>query len=670
MDIKKINFTLYDNINILENLVIDFEKGIYTYKYKSELFPLYLNGINYLLNMQKEVLNMGFKEYESNIKEKEKILKYIKEKKLVQKMEKQNVNEEFSNFTLSILLEDEKVVVFKSMYEYKEEIKEIINIFLKYNHIFNKSEIDDEANKIYKKSISKILIQSLNLKDISIPTLKKAYEIYLNSKAEITYMGNFEYRCILLEEDKTHIFDIDILGGVLNSLNFVNDYSTEEDFLAYIFLLNELDRGFLNEKDNIDPELNNKYKEKLKSKSWLDEIKKYIPFIKTKNDEKINKEYLYNVLSPVILNKEDKKQTIDDVFKGLNDSINIEIDEDEKKYLINFFSIYSLILENSNIIKNISVDQKVDDILTSKLISKNEYNEFLENRKKNKNIPVNINSLIFRTFTYNKYINIGTKKGNKVYDFNIYKIDDEIIKSKELNTLVKKRNLKEYEFPIILIDEDIKTSKDNTAIVIGHIKLDKENILIGIKDKKSLNDLNTLQLYVYKIVLNIYKTLDLKELSLPDIFKIYILKTISEVNPKYLNNVMYEINEEKAEEKFKIFKEFLNTDKTYAEYIWYNTYLKFKDVKEEEREKVKDKNNILNIKEGNISSLDLKGLNIDIDIYKNLVKDIEKINKKRDEENNLNQNIIDNINIKQEKINNLDSLKIEEQIKISKYGKN
>ena len=670
MDIKKINFTLYDNINILENLVIDFEKGIYTYKYKSELFPLYLNGINYLLNMQKEVLNMGFKEYESNIKEKEKILKYIKEKKLVKKVEKQNVNEEFSNFTLSILLEDEKVVVFKSMYEYKEEIKEIINIFLKYNHIFNKSEIDDEANKIYKKSISKILIQSLNLKDISIPTLKKAYEIYLNSKAEITYMGNFEYRCILLEEDKTHIFDIDILGGVLNSLNFVNDYSTEEDFLAYIFLLNELDRGFLNGKDNVDPELNNKYKEKLKSKSWLDEIKKYIPFIKTKNDEKINKEYLYNVLSPVILNKEDKKQTIDDVFKGLNDSINIEIDEDEKKYLINFFSIYSLILENSNIIKNISVDQKVDDILTSKLISKNEYNEFLENRKKNKNIPVNINSLIFRTFTYNKYINIGTKKGNKVYDFNIYKIDDEIIKSKELNTLVKKRNLKEYEFPIILIDEDIKSSKENTAIVIGHIKLDKENILIGVKDQKSLNDLNTLQLYVYKIVLNIYKTLDLKELSLPDIFKIYILKTISEVNPKYLNNVMYEINEEKAEEKFKIFKEFLNTDKTYAEYIWYNTYLRFKDIKEEEREKVKDKNNILNIKEGNISSLDLKGLNIDIDIYKNLVKDIEKINKKRDEENNLNQNIIDNINIKQEKINNLDSLKIEEQIKISKYGKN
>lgn len=670
MDIKKINFTLYDNINILENLVIDFEKGIYTYKYKSELFPLYLNGINYLLNMQKEVLNMSFKEYESNIKEKDKILKYIKEKKLVQKMEKQNVNEEFSNFTLSILLEDEKVVVFKSMYEYKEEIKEIINIFLKYNHIFNKSEIDDEANKIYKKSISKILIQSLNLKDISIPTLKKAYEIYLNSKAEITYMGNFEYRCILLEEDKTHIFDIDILGGVLNSLNFVNDYSTEEDFLAYIFLLNELDRGFLNGKDNVDPELNNKYKEKLKSKSWLDEIKKYIPFIKTKNDEKINKEYLYNVLSPVILNKEDKKQTIDDVFKGLNDSINIEIDEDEKKYLINFFSIYSLILENSNIIKNISVDQKVDDILTSKLISKNEYNEFLENRKKNKNIPVNINSLIFRTFTYNKYINIGTKKGNKVYDFNIYKIDDEIIKSEELNTLVKKRNLKEYEFPIILIDEDIKSSKENTAIVIGHIKLDKENILIGVKDKKSLNDLNTLQLYVYKIVLNIYKTLDLKELSLPDIFKIYILKTISEVNSKYLNNVMYEINEEKAEEKFKIFKEFLNTDKTYAEYIWYNTYLKFKDVKEEEREKVKDKNNILNIKEGNISSLDLKGLNIDIDIYKNLVKDIEKINKKRDEENNLNQNIIDNINIKQEKTNNLDSLKIEEQIKISKYGKN
>lgn len=670
MDIKKINFTLYDNINILENLVIDFEKGIYTYKYKSELFPLYLNGINYLLNMQKEVLNMGFKEYESNIKEKDKILKYIKEKKLVQKMEKQNVNEEFSNFTLSILLEDEKVVVFKSMYEYKEEIKEIINIFLKYNQIFNKSEIDDEANKIYKKSISKILIQSLNLKDISIPTLKKAYEIYLNSKAEITYMGNFEYRCILLEEDKTHIFDIDILGGVLNSLNFVNDYSTEEDFLAYIFLLNELDRGFLNGKDNIDPKLNNKYKEKLKSKSWLDEIKKYIPFIKTKNDEKINKEYLYNVLSPVILNKEDKKQTIDDVFKGLNDSINIEIDEDEKKYLINFFSIYSLILENSNIIKNISVDQKVDDILTSKLISKNEYNEFLENRKKNKNIPVNINSLIFRTFTYNKYINIGTKKGNKVYDFNIYKIDDEIIKSEELNTLVKKRNLKEYEFPIILIDEDIKSSKENTAIVIGHIKLDKENILIGVKDKKSLNDLNTLQLYVYKIVLNIYKTLDLKELSLPDIFKIYILKTISEVNPKYLNNVMYEINEEKAEEKFKIFKEFLNTDKTYAEYIWYNTYLRFKDIKEEEKEKVKDKNNILNIKEGNISSLDLKGLNIDIDIYKNLVKDIEKINKKRDEENNLNQNIIDNINIKQEKINNLDSLKIEEQIKISKYGKN
>ncbi len=670
MDIKKINFTLYDNINILENLVIDFEKGIYTYKYKSELFPLYLNGINYLLNMQKEVLNMGFKEYESNIKEKDKILKYIKEKKLVQKIEKQNVNEEFSNFTLSILLEDEKVVVFKSMYEYKEEIKEIINIFLKYNQIFNKSEIDDEANKIYKKSISKILIQSLNLKDISIPTLKKAYEIYLNSKAEITYMGNFEYRCILLEEDKTHIFDIDILGGVLNSLNFVNDYSKEEDFLAYIFLLNELDRGFLNGKDNIDPELNNKYKEKLKSKSWLDEIKKYIPFIKTKNDEKINKEYLYNVLSPVILNKEDKKQTIDDVFKGLNDSINIEIDEDEKKYLINFFSIYSLILENSNIIKNISIDQKVDDILTSKLISKNEYNEFLENRKKNKNIPVNINSLIFRTFTYNKYINIGTKKGNKVYDFNIYKIDDEIIKSEELNTLVKKRNLKEYEFPIILIDEDIKSSKENTAIVIGHIKLDKENILIGIKDQKSLNDLNTLQLYVYKIVLNIYKTLDLKELSLPDIFKIYILKTISEVNPKYLNNVMHEINEEKAEEKFKIFKEFLNTDKTYSEYIWYNTYLRFKDIKEEEKEKVKDKNNILNIKEGNISSLDLKGLNIDIDIYKNLVKDIEKINKKRDEENNLNQNIIDNINIKQEKTNNLDSLKIEEQIKISKYGKN
>ena len=670
MDIKKINFTLYDNINILENLVIDFEKGIYTYKYKSELFPLYLNGINYLLNMQKEVLNMSFKEYESNIKEKDKILKYIKEKKLVQKIEKQNVNEEFSNFTLSILFEDEKVVVFKSMYEYKEEIKEIINIFLKYNQIFNKSEIDDEANKIYKKSISKILIQSLNLKDISIPTLKKAYEIYLNSKAEITYMGNFEYRCILLEEDKTHIFDIDILGGVLNSLNFVNDYSTEEDFLAYIFLLNELDRGFLNGKDNIDPELNNKYKEKLKSKSWLDEIKKYIPFIKNKNDEKINKEYLYNVLSPVILNKEDKKQTIDDVFKGLNDSINIEIDEDEKKYLINFFSIYSLILENSNIIKNISVDQKVDDILTSKLISKNEYNEFLENRKKNKNIPVNINSLIFRTFTYNKYINIGTKKGNKVYDFNIYKIDDEIIKSEELNTLVKKRNLKEYEFPIILIDEDIKSSKENTAIVIGHIKLDKENILIGVKDKNSLNDLNTLQLYVYKIILNIYKTLDLKELSLPDIFKIYILKTISEVNPKYLNNVMHEINEEKAEEKFKIFKEFLNTDKTYAEYIWYNTYLRFKDIKEEEKEKVKDKNNILNIKEGNISSLDLKGLNIDIDIYKNLVKDIEKINKKRNEENNLNQNIIDNINIKQEKTNNLDSLKIEEQIKISKYGKN
>ena len=688
MEINKIQFTLYDNINILENLVIDFKKGKYIYKYKSKLFPLYLNGINYALDMQKEVLNLEFEEFESNINNKDEIIKYIEEKKLVQKIEKYNRNEEFSNFTLSILLEDGKEIIFKSMYEYKDEVKELINIFLKYNEIFNRTEIDNETNKIYIKSISKILIQSLNLKDISIPILKKAYEIYLDSKAEIQYMGNSEYRCSLLAKDKTHFFDINILGGELNSLNFVNDYSKEEDFLAYIFLLNELDRGFLNDKSK-EPLKDNKYNEKLKSKSWLDEIKKYIPFIKSQNKERINKEYIYNILSPALLSKGDKNQTIDDVFKGLNDSIDIEIEEKEQKYLLNFLSIYALILENNNIIKNVLIDQKVDDLIAHKLILEEKYNNILKDRKKNKNIPVNVNSLTFRTFTYDKYINIGDKKDGKVYDFNIYKIDDEIIKSETVNTLVKKKNLKEHQFPVILIDEDLdKNNKEDKkankkVTIIGNVKLEDKYVLIGVKNKSSLEDLNTLQLYVYKIVLNMYKHLNLEELNLPDIFIIYILKTISEVNPKYLSknlkdnkntdtiNELNEINNEKAEERFNIFKEFLNTNKSYAEYIWYNIYMKFKDNKDEED--TKSKNNIVNIKEGNTSNVNLnnlKHLNIDIDIYKDLVKDIEKINKQRNEENILNEHI--NSKRKKQEIitKSLDSLNIEEQIKISKYGRN
>ena len=99
--------------------------------------------------------------------------------------------------------------------------------------------------------------------------------------------------------------------------------------------------------------------------------------------------------------------------------------------------------------------------------------------------------------------------------------------------------------------------------------------------------------------------------------------------------------------------------------------MKFKDNKDEED--TKSKNNIVNIKEGNTSNVNLnnlKHLNIDIDIYKDLVKDIEKINKQRNEENILNEHI--NSKRKKQEIitKSLDSLNIEEQIKISKYGKN
>lgn len=662
MKLLKINFIICDNINILEEINIDFIKNIYEYKLRKDIFPKYiLFGINYDINMQKKVANFDLKKKTYELKEKENILKEIKEEKLVEKFLKNNTNETIYNMKIEIEYDDNgkiKKHTHKYFYNYSIEDKNILDIFIKYNKDNFELDILNEKNKIYQKSISKILINSINKEDINLSILKKAYNIYIESNIEISYIGNFTYLLSLITKEGKFDFEAIIFGGSLVSVKSLNERAKEEHFLAYIFLLNEFEQKLDSNLMKLKNKKENKFKEKDKKQNRgktniLDILKGFLPFLKS-SKKMLNKEILLNLISSEECSN-DERYKIQDIFNILNEKIDFDIKDFEKINLINFFSIYSLILENNNIIKHILLKQDVYDLINLRILKENELKKDFEN----------INSNLFRSFK----VKIDIKKGSnykylgKIIDFNIYKIKEEVFNIKNLRKLIKK-NIKTPKYNVIILDEDMENIKENEVTIIGSIKIKEKVFLLGLFNISSLDDLDKLKIYVSKIITNIYKDLKIEDINLPNIFKKHILDIIKKVDLNYLEkyikklskeniNKLKYISELKDEDNYKYYKQYLKNKRSFNEYLWHKEYIL--ELDNTNNEKYKDIKKDIKILDEAID------INLDFNIYKDLENELRKQNE------NEKQNI--NINLTKDEKDKDDSIKFEEQIIISKYGK-
>lgn len=668
MEILKINFSIYDHINILEEIIVDFKKEEYIYKRRDKIFPVYsLFGINYDLDMQKEVSLLKLFEKKDKLLEKEKIMNNIKKEKLIEKFIKNNISEDFSNYIFEIEYEDKgniKTKIQKGFYNFSTEAKDILMTIVKYNKIYEKEEILNEKNKIYEKSLSKILINSINKEDINIKILKTAYEIYLSSKIEIEKLDNNRYILTLLTKNIKHDFEIKISGGEVYYLKFLNEKSREEDFLAYIFLLNEYEQNL---EENIASVNLNKENKNAKSKNILSIIKSFIPFLKS-NKKKVNKELLINIISSANL-KGENNLNIKEIFKVLNTSVDFNINKDEKINILNFLSIYTISLENKNIVKNTFLKQDPYDLIHTRSIEEVVLKEKQSNKMNIKNnLPLNIESMFFRKFG----VKLELKKGNllktinKTIDFNVYKIKEEIYKSSKVNKLIH-HNTKLPNYNIIILDEDIENNKENKnqykeVYIIGNIKIKKEDVLIGICNIENIKNVNLLKIYVNKIILNIYKYIEIENINLPDNFRNYVINIIKEVDLNYLEEYIKNLSENDINKlkninilnenyESEILFNYLKENKSYNEYLWHKRYL----------EKFEKGNNKIKTKASKSFINNIFNFNSNIDVYKDLEKNIDKKNKY----------VYDEFNSKNKKlINEKDSsINIEEQIIISKYGR-
>lgn len=719
MEIKNINFKIYDDINVLEKINIDFEKGKYIYNVRENIFPGYLeSGIKYIPETENKVSKYNLKNIEKEILKKDEILKYINANNILKKLIKVNLQEDFSNYEFNIKYiekEKEKNICIKSFYEYPEEIKEILKVFLKYNNILDEKTINDAKNSLYRKHISKILLNALDKDNISVPVLKKAYQIYLDSCIEIIQQSKDLYECVLLKKNGKRSFNIFIPYGKLESLTF-NYKLDEADFLAFIFLLNEEERlisrgkNYINIKEEEKEKLKEIEKEKIKKNKEIEkeekvikdsnykdkfskvvnQIKNIIPFFS--EGEKLNKEILINTISPILFKDENKKTKIDDIFKVLNDNLDFNIKKDQKLYLVNFLSIFSLELEKHNIIENISIKEDPYNLVLDKIINNKKLNELIKNSRgrdkkalKKDYIPKTIESYYFREFELKKHIKIGEKDNNlnKQVDFNIYKIREAIYKNDIVNKKAKKLPIENLN--VICIDDELITGK-NKVHILGSIKLNNLEYLIGVKDLNSLEDLNKLKIYVNKFILSIYKHIKFEESFLTDIFLKYIIDTIKEIDNTYLEdyinslalldiNKLYNlsiIDTETYNNSFKFFKKELKEGKSYVEFLWdKEEYIKSNNSSEDGN----FKNKILNKDDENkkdkvLKSLskDIQSLNIDLkDININLenIDILNDSNRIGNINNSLNINKDNNKTINDIKNNN--SINLEKRIILSKF---
>lgn len=612
MKLIKIKFKLYDDINILESLDIDFSNGKYVYKVKENIFPTYFkSGIIYNIDSQKRVLKHKYITKEKKLNKKEDILNEIINKKLIKKLEKKAKVESFSNYSVEIIYKEnnkdkkEKKINIKGFYEYVDEIKKLFNIFLKYNDILEKKEKAVFKNYIYKKYISNILLNSIDKEKISVPLLKKAYNIYLNSKIKLNKKNEYIYECTLYTKERLYNFKVNILGGKVVNIYFDNEDFKEEYFLAYIFIL---------------------------------------------NDKELNK---------------DKKISLDNILNTLNIYNDFNINKDEQKYIVNFLNIFSLELEKENILKNISISSDPNNLMFNKMISLKRFNELLNNKKEK---IFDIRSIFFRKFNLKLNSKIGDKDStlNKVIDFNTYTLDKEIYREDILKDKSRvSKNLKKYK--VICIDDDInirenkkdsnkKSKEKSSALIIGSLNLNKEDYLLAVRDIKILNDLNKLKIYVSKIVVNIYKYINLAHSNMPQIFIKYIAGIIKEIDPKYLEkyikleltsnlnnlNNLDKLDINRYNNEFLIFKNCIKENKSFIEYIWekieyltiymYITDDRYSSIKKAEKGDIKFSQNTFNILDStNLENIYSKINNLDInidDIFENFENDIKDINKK------------------------------------------